>query len=203
MSYPQFKSVRDWYNRQVQEISRLDQAWKKAGLSAKERACRANHIRHQTRIRARSMMRNAHEVQKLRERDLRKYGNPNGPTFRQLVNQQVKRGVKSNQVYENIVKSSQRTDKNRSSVGSLKENIRDRVKARMYNRALYPKNMNWRNSSEVKDFLKERSKEPNRRSNTANATQSKSHTNNATQSKSHAKKQPPPPPPQQSQKRGR
>lgn len=186
--YPQFKSIRAWYEKQIQEIPRLDKVWEKAGLSARERALRAHHIRHRARVRARSMMRmrSAHEVRKLRERDSRKYGNPNGPTFRQLVNQQVKEGVKGDEVYKNIVNSSQRTDKSRSSVGSLKENLRDRVKARMYNRGLYPKNMNWRNPSEVKDFLKK----PNRRSNTANAIRSKSP----------AKKKPPPPPPRQSPK---
>lgn len=157
--YP-FKSIRDWYNRQEAKIPKLDAQWKAQGLSAKERAQRAFQIRCNARRQARSMMRNSHEVRKLQARDLVKYGRPDGPTFRQLVQERKKRGEKGDKIYENIIDSSQRTDKNRSPGFSSKKdsfkNFQDRARLRMYNRALLPKNLNLKSNAEVEDFLKNR-----------------------------------------------
>jgi hypothetical protein len=49
------------------------------------------------------MMENAAEVDDLRERDQRLYGNPDGPTFEQLVEQGRQAGLKGDDVYERIV----------------------------------------------------------------------------------------------------
>ena len=46
--------IRVWYNRQVSAIPALNQAWLAEGLSAEERARRAQDIRHDARIKARS-----------------------------------------------------------------------------------------------------------------------------------------------------
>ena len=46
----------------------------------------------------------------LRARDQQKYGNPDGPTFTQLVNKARTDGLQGDAVYESIIGSSQRTD---------------------------------------------------------------------------------------------
>jgi len=57
----------------------------------------------------RAMMGSKFDVLKLQLRDLWKYGSINGPTFEKLVAKEQKR-AKGDQVYENIIGSSQRTD---------------------------------------------------------------------------------------------
>jgi PII-like signaling protein len=57
------------------------------------------------------MMSDPSEVEDLRKRDQEKYGNPDGPTFEWLVNQNQQKGLAGDAVYEAIVVSSQRTDK--------------------------------------------------------------------------------------------
>jgi len=67
-------------------------------------------IRHDARIMSRAMMSDPAEVEDLRKRDMEKYGNPDGPTFDQLVRRNRENGLTGDAVYEAIVESSQRTD---------------------------------------------------------------------------------------------
>jgi hypothetical protein len=71
--------------QRVAEISKLNLEWVAQGRSLEERARHAWQIRHEARTEARSMMESAVEIEDLRARDLRLYGNPDGPTFEQLV----------------------------------------------------------------------------------------------------------------------
>jgi PII-like signaling protein len=57
------------------------------------------------------MMPDPVEVERLRRRDLEKYDNPDGPTFDQLVQQWKNKGLSGDEVYEAIIGSSQRTDR--------------------------------------------------------------------------------------------
>jgi hypothetical protein len=56
------------------------------------------------------MMASVAEVEDLRKRDQEKYGNPDGPTFEQLVEGAKKKGVVGEAIFEGIIASSQRTD---------------------------------------------------------------------------------------------
>jgi hypothetical protein len=53
------------------------------------------------------MMENTAEIEDLRERDRRLYGNPDGPTFDQLVEENYRRGLQQNEAYERIISGSQ------------------------------------------------------------------------------------------------
>jgi hypothetical protein len=57
------------------------------------------------------MMENTTEVEDLAERDRRLYGNPDGPTFDQLVEENYRRGFQRNEVYERIISGSQTTNR--------------------------------------------------------------------------------------------
>ena len=72
---------------------------------------RAWRIRHEARLQARSMMENRDEIEDLRERDRRLYGNPDGPTFDQLVQEGRRRGLREDEVYEGIIGGSQATNR--------------------------------------------------------------------------------------------
>lgn len=50
------------------------------------------------------------EVRALRARDMRKYGNPDGPTFAQLVERYLAEGKTEEQAYREIIEYSVRTD---------------------------------------------------------------------------------------------
>ncbi len=103
------EEVRAWYHRLIETIPVKDARWKQEGVSTEERARRAYQIRHDARMTTRAMMSNASEVELLRQRDLDKYGNPDGPTFEQLVAQQRQKGREGDAVYEAIIQSAQRT----------------------------------------------------------------------------------------------
>jgi hypothetical protein len=105
------EEIRQWYNDQVAVIPDLNEQWKKDGLSAEERAKKAHEIRHHARVEARSMMQNKQEVAELQARDQEKYGNPDGPTFEFLVEKNRLKGFQGDAVYEDIVGSSNRTNK--------------------------------------------------------------------------------------------
>jgi type I restriction enzyme M protein len=66
-------------------LPELNQQWLAAGLSIRERAERALHMRHTARLEARAMMADLTEVELLRARDMALYGNADGPTFAFLV----------------------------------------------------------------------------------------------------------------------
>ncbi|MBI1208122.1 MAG: hypothetical protein GC191_12655 [Azospirillum sp.] len=102
--------IRRWYNDQVGVIPALNQTWRAQGLSAEARARRAYEIRHTARNRARRFMADTQEVAALRKLDQAKYGNPDGPTFEYLVEQNRKRGLAGDAVYDTIIGSANRTD---------------------------------------------------------------------------------------------
>jgi hypothetical protein len=85
--------IRAGYRERAAEIPNLNQEWIAQGISLEEGALRAWRIRHELRLQARSMMENPDEIEDLRERDLRLYGNPDGPTFDQLVQEGYQRGL--------------------------------------------------------------------------------------------------------------
>lgn len=103
--------IRQWYNEQTAVIPQLNEQWIKDEVSAEERAKRAYGIRHDARIKAREMMQNQEEVKLLRERDMQKYGNPDGPTFDYLVEKNRSKGLTGDDIYEAIIESSKRTNK--------------------------------------------------------------------------------------------
>ncbi len=102
--------IRIYYNRLVAEIPARDATLIQEGKSAEERAHAAYEARHNARITARAMMESAAEVEALRARDQEKYGNPDGPTFEQLVKKNRDKGLEGDAVFEAIIASSQRTD---------------------------------------------------------------------------------------------
>lgn len=102
--------IRAHYNRLVTAIGPANEKWTKEGLSSEERARQASAIRHDARIMSRAMMSDPAEVEDLRKRDMVKYGNPDGPTFDQLVERNREKGLTGDAVYEAVVESSQRTD---------------------------------------------------------------------------------------------
>ena len=104
------KEIRRWYIDQVSAIPRLNQQWLEQGIAVKERAVRAWRIRHDARIRAREMMEVPEEVELLRQRDIKFYGNPDGPRFEYLVRQAVARGLQGEEIYQSIINGSSRTD---------------------------------------------------------------------------------------------
>lgn len=105
------EEIRQWYNDQVAVIPALNEQWKKDGLSAEERAKKAHEIRHHARVKAREFMQNKQEVAELQARDQEKYGNPDGPTFEFLVEKNRLKGFQGDAVYEDIIGSSNRTNK--------------------------------------------------------------------------------------------
>jgi hypothetical protein len=102
--------VRKWYLEQTKNIPELNKQWIKQGLSPQDRAMRAYKIRHDARLKAREMMADQEALAEIRARDLEKYGNPNGPTFEQLVIGAKEKGFSGDDVYEYIIDSSYRTD---------------------------------------------------------------------------------------------
>ena len=103
--------IRAWYLERVAEIPKLDEGWVHQGLSIEQRAFLAWQIRHEARIASRLMMEKPHEVEDLRERDRRFYGRPDGPTFDQLVEKNIHRGLTGDEVYEQIITDSQTTNR--------------------------------------------------------------------------------------------
>jgi hypothetical protein len=103
--------IRQWYNDQVAVIASLDIQWRRQGLAPEERARRAHAIRHDARIKARDFMPDKAEVEMLRARDREKYGNPDGPGFEDLVARNREKGLTGDAVYDDIVGSSNRTDR--------------------------------------------------------------------------------------------
>lgn len=101
--------IRVWYNYQVVAIGRLNERWKANGMSLEERAKRAYTIRHNARVNGRFMMQDRFEVATLRDRDNKKYGNPDGPTFDYLINYHKESGFSGDEVFERIIESSSRT----------------------------------------------------------------------------------------------
>jgi len=104
------REVRETYLETVSSIPALNREWEAEGAPLKERARRAWEIRHRARIDARASMADQKEVEMLRQRDLAKYGNSDGPTFEQLLNRERDRGQTDEEAYEAILVSSTSTD---------------------------------------------------------------------------------------------
>lgn len=100
--------IRIWYNFQIVAIKQLNERWKEEGLSVVERAKKAFDMRHQARLNGRYMMEDKFEVAALRDRDNKKYGNPEGPTFEHMVAFGRENGLTGDRVYEGIIESSAR-----------------------------------------------------------------------------------------------
>ena len=100
------REIREWYAEEVARIRILNDQWIEEGLSVQVRAYRAWEIRHNSRLRARSMMGKRRETQLLQKRDLAKYRNPDGPTFDSLVENNEKLGLVGDEIYEAIIHSS-------------------------------------------------------------------------------------------------
>jgi len=105
------EEVRDVYLCRITEIAEADEGLKAKSTTLLERARAAYEHRHQARITARAMMTSEIEVKALQSRDQEKYGNPDGPTFEQLVEKARKKGKQDNDVYTSIIESSQRSDR--------------------------------------------------------------------------------------------
>ena len=104
------KQIREWYRHEVSLIPELDKKWVSDGASLQERAQRAWKIRHDARLRARSMMENPDEVEMLRERDRQLYGDPDGPGFEQLVAEGQAQGFDAEEIFLRIIEGSHRTN---------------------------------------------------------------------------------------------
>jgi len=102
--------IRQWYIQQVSAIPQLNKDWINQGLPVQARAEAAWRIRHEARIKARSMMTDPVEVEHLRARDVAKYGSPDGPTFESLVERLKEAGLDEDRIYEAIIDNSYRTD---------------------------------------------------------------------------------------------
>jgi len=104
------REVREWYLNEVAGIPELNRQWEAEGASLPDRARRAWEIRHRARVAARAMMADPAEAAALGKRDVTKYGNPDGPTFDQLLTEATGRGLSDEQAYLAILESSIRTD---------------------------------------------------------------------------------------------
>ena len=102
--------IRDWYLEQISQINALNEQMIKENVSLHERAYRLWEFRHNLRLEARKKMRDEDEVDLLRARDMRKYGNPDGPSFEFLFQTAQNEGLTGNAIYEEIILTSARTD---------------------------------------------------------------------------------------------
>lgn len=75
-----------------------------------DRARKASEIRHKARLMGREMMSDKGEVELLRARDLKVYGNPNGPTFEYLTREAERLRLTGDNMFEWIIKGAQRTN---------------------------------------------------------------------------------------------
>lgn len=104
------RQVRQWYKERLSQIPALNQAWMREGITVEQRARKAWQIRHHARLRARELMEDPREVELLRNRDLKLYGDPNGPTFAFLVEKAASLGWVGDKIYEVIIGDSSTTN---------------------------------------------------------------------------------------------
>lgn len=103
-------TIRNWYEEMVGQIPDLEKAWRDADIDVAQRARCAFAIRHLARIRARAAMRDQSQVKSLQDRDQRKYGHPDGPTFCWLVIKNCREGKSGDAVFAAIIDSAARTN---------------------------------------------------------------------------------------------
>ena len=104
------QEIRRWYNEQVERIEEFNIKWKTEGIVIADRARNAWEIRHNARLMARDMMLDKEEVAGLRARDLKLYGDPDGPTFEYLIREAEMLGLTGDNVFEWIISGAQRTN---------------------------------------------------------------------------------------------
>jgi hypothetical protein len=80
--------IRDYYQRLDAEVAGEMRRIQSAGATLEAQARRAFDMRRDARLTARAMMGDLAEVERLRARDVEKYGYPDGPTFEQLMKRQ-------------------------------------------------------------------------------------------------------------------
>lgn len=102
--------IRKWYLQKVGTIPELDKKWAAEGVPLEERARRAVAIRHEARLEARKMMSSPLEVAMLRARDFFTYGSIHGPSFDQLVKKAEAKGLQGDEVWKELIGSSNRTN---------------------------------------------------------------------------------------------
>src|SRR3990167_2351717 len=102
--------VRDWYNETVAPIQKLEEQWIWHGVSLEDRALIAYSIRSNARLQAREYMSNPQDVELLQERDIAKYGNPNGPTYEYLYNRYQSMGYSEQEIMQSIIDNAAETN---------------------------------------------------------------------------------------------
>jgi hypothetical protein len=98
--------IQIWYNFQLVAIKKINLRWKEMGMGLIERAQKAHQMRSDARLNGRFMMQDRFEVAALRDRDNKKYGNPDGPTFEHMVAFGRENGLSGDRIYEGIIESS-------------------------------------------------------------------------------------------------
>jgi len=105
--------IRKHYQKEEAKIPALNRGWSRQGLGPEQRARRAFAFRRALRLECRRMMREPAEVKLVCQRDRKKYGDPNGPTFEWLV-RHAKETLKTddlNAIYENIVVTAEKSNR--------------------------------------------------------------------------------------------
>ena len=114
------RAIRQGYNARARELKSETQAMRERGVPREDIARRTSDFRHNERMSAREQMRKNGDdflVKKLEQRDLKKYGNKDGPDFRQVqqkcqdeLARKLGRAPTRDEVLEEIIESSTRTD---------------------------------------------------------------------------------------------
>ncbi|MBE7448614.1 MAG: DUF4157 domain-containing protein [Kofleriaceae bacterium] len=113
--------IRQWYNDAVKGIPALDARWRGDGVPLEERARRAYTIRHHARIQARQMMQKESAVAGLHVRDAVVHGDQDGPSFDQLVEQNMAKGMTREEALEAIIDGARRTNKDYNRRNKVKD----------------------------------------------------------------------------------
>jgi hypothetical protein len=102
--------IRLWYVEQVQGIAKSVEGLRGKSVALIEVAREAWRLRRAARLEARSKMGQAIEVEFVRARDLKLYGDPDGPSFEQIIERAREKGFSGDGVYEEVIRSALRTD---------------------------------------------------------------------------------------------
>jgi hypothetical protein len=131
--------IRNWYKNRVSEgTAKLEADIKRENRTANmSDAKKAYDIRHQARIEARSMMKPS-DALKLRARDMQKYGNPDGPSWKQTVEKYRYESRRKLSLAQSIIDSGKRTNKDWNKNNRLDRAIKsDRLKSQRARLAKY------------------------------------------------------------------
>ena len=91
-------------------LQQCDAQWLAEGLSLEERARRGHAYRRRARFWARDQGVDAGDAAVLEVRDLEVHGNPEGPSFEELINRGLRKGKSLDAVYLGIIGSAQRSN---------------------------------------------------------------------------------------------